>query len=427
MEIKKGVKILILSTVLLFLSGFSSGCNPIKNSYEKSVADVTPPESNILKIYRHGDEYEGAIKDCVGQSIVFQECSLSKLPLLKMVHPEPTKEDILRRVVVSDVWMGDNFAQMLDILPSDIKKLLGAVTAIVISKDIIPSYYDSSTGAIYLDPRYLWLNEAQAKTILQKSDFRDGYGETLQFLEAWRYVKDDRPAIKFYSIEAPQTRTLEDLKFALARLLYHELAHANDFTAGSENLNREKPIGEVLDANRDNYLSNPLNDKYKLNDTVLFDLAKVLYQGERPTSKLETLSASDVGEKFETQGANDLYGFNNQYEDFAMLFEESMMAYHYQIERDVAFVNKDRDYTVGWGVRKKIATPEVKERAKYVTTALLPKETDWSEFFQSELGDSTELKRVGWFESINSSDIPRRFKSFNSSSELFMDFRSPEY
>ncbi len=64
---------------------------------------------------------------------------------------------------------------MLDYLPSDIKKAFWSVTAIVISRDIIPSYYDSATGAIYLDPRYFWLTPSEAETIIPSNDYRDEY------------------------------------------------------------------------------------------------------------------------------------------------------------------------------------------------------------------------------------------------------------
>ncbi len=52
---------------------------------------------------------------------------------------------------------------------------------------------------IYLDPRYLWLTPEEAKTILKSSDYRDDYGQSLDFLEGWRYVKDNKVATKYYS------------------------------------------------------------------------------------------------------------------------------------------------------------------------------------------------------------------------------------
>jgi len=38
------------------------------------------------------------------------------------------------------------------------------------------------------------------------------------------------------------------------------------------------------------------------------------------------------GQNFEKQGANDLYILIIRFEDFAMLFEETMMKYHFDID-----------------------------------------------------------------------------------------------
>jgi hypothetical protein len=192
-------------------------------------------------------------------------------------------------------------------------------------------------------------------------------------------------------------------------------------------LNKSKSIGDALKENSKNYLSNGLSDKYPLDDKDLKDLAGVLYRGEKPSDYLKSLTISDVGQKFEKQGANDLYNFNNQFEDFAMLFEETMMKYHFDIDRDVAFLDKNDSYKIGWGMRTKIATDEVKDRAKYVASSLLPDETDWDNFFKNGVGEATKLDNVGWFESVDSSEIPMRFKTFDTTQQLYIDFRSPEY
>jgi hypothetical protein len=408
------VKSLIALVVgLIFFVGCGGG----------SSSNIEPTvDSNQLKIYKSGSPYADTIIDCVSPSSIFKECSLNRLPIISMETPNPTKEDILKRTIVSHKWMGDNFAVMLDYLPDDIKKLFGAVTAVVISYDVRPAFYNSATGAIYLDPRYLWFTPKEASDILKKEDFRSDFGKSLQFLPAWRYVKDGKLAIKYYSLDSNVTRTPDDIKLALARLLYHELAHANDYAYNAKNANKTLPLVKVLTPS----LSNELKDKYPLQSQTLKDLAKVLYQGEPSTSYLDSLSASDVGDKFKDDGGTDLYNFYNR-EDVAMLFEESMMRYNFDTKRDVAFVKKDAPtYTVGWGERNRVSAPSVKDRAKFVTSALLP-EIDWDDFFANRVGNPEELRRVGWRDSINIKSS-KRFKSVDSVDYDYRgDFLSPEY
>ncbi len=422
---------IFIATIFIFLV---NGCKRDKDDYQ---IPAETPSKNILKVYNPDSQYAEELTKCVSNNYTSRGCSLEELPLIRMqssskkayktLSQTPTKEEIMDRVVVSDKWMGDNFSKILDQLPDDIKELLGAVTAIVISKDIIPSYYSSETGAIYIDPRYLWLSPQEANTILKKSDFRDGYGKSLSFIPTWRYVKDNKYAMKYYSLDSGVTRTLEDIKLPLARVLYHELAHANDFAANIDKADKTKSIGAALEEFIDQSPSALLNQKYSLKSSTLKSLAGILYRGEPSTSTLDSLSSEDVGKEFEPDGASDLYGFNNRFEDFAMLFEETMMQKNFDIQRDVAFLKKDSSYTVGWGERGRIASENVKERAKFVAKALLPG-VDWESFFDDEVGEVKKLKNVGWFESIdlNSSEAQKRLKSL-SNGEIIMDFMSPEY
>ncbi len=383
--------------------------------------------SDILKIYKSGSAYEDVLIDCVASSNIYKQCSLNTLPTIGLETPNPTKEDILKRTIVSHQWMGNNFAVMLDYLPDDIKRLFRAVTAVVISYDIIPSFYDSSTGAIYLDARYFWFTPQEASDILDKEDYRSSYGSSLQFIPAWRYVKNNSYAIKYYPIDSNITRTPEDIKLALARLLYHELAHANDFAYNVDKAEKTIPIGDALRAVLDSSPSALLESKYPLKSQTLKDLAKVLYQGVTSNSYLDSLSASDVGAKFESDGGDDLYSFNNRFEDFAMLFEESMMRYNFDTKRDVAFVKKDAPtYTVGWGQRNRVAAPSVKNRAKFVTSILLP-EIDWDDFFANRVGVSEKLKNVGWVDSINLDGSSKLFKIIKDDNSYKRDFLTPEY
>ena len=144
--------------------------------------------------------------------------------------------------------MGERFSQMLDVLPDDIKVLLGAVTAIVIDDDIIPSYYWGLTGAIYIDPRYLWLSPDEANSITQQEDFRSSFSSELIFIEASRYVLNGEYASNDIALDSGQSRTIAGITYRFAGLLYHELAHANDYfpPALRDTVNINLPILDVV-------------------------------------------------------------------------------------------------------------------------------------------------------------------------------------
>ena len=112
----------------------------------------------------------------------------------------PTVDDIMKKVIVSHDWMGSQFEKFLQDYDEfdDFKNLLRAVTAVVISYDIRPSFYNPTTGAIYLDPDDLWETPAQRDTINSAPDYRSGFGSELQFEMPWRYVKDNDYAYFYY-------------------------------------------------------------------------------------------------------------------------------------------------------------------------------------------------------------------------------------
>ena len=143
----------------------------------------------------------------------------------------PSVDDIMDRVIVSHQWMGDQFKKFLENYDfnDDFKNLLRATTAIVISYDIRPSFYNPTSAAIYLDPSDLWETPEQRDTINQAPDYRAGFGAELQFEMPWRYVKNNDYAYFYYPIRLRLSRSLADAEYSFASLLYHELAHANDY------------------------------------------------------------------------------------------------------------------------------------------------------------------------------------------------------
>ena len=410
MNLKRYIPKLTILTIFTILS--TTACEKV----EPRGPDGAPKINNInlddTFVYNENSLYKDRLKACVAYD---KSCSLNTLPLLRE-EGEVTKERIKARLVVSHKWMGDRFLEMLDLLDDDIKELLGAVTAIVIDNDIHPAFYTTQTGAIYIDPRYLWLNESEAKDITQKDDFRAKYGSKLKFIPTWRYVKDGQNAIGYSDLSNPKPRTREDIKLSLARLLYHELSHANDFANRDvvASVDRDIPIVEALEINKEQRISYKLYNSMPLTQSTLKHLGKVLYFGEDATYDDKQLEASDVGSLFATDSATNMYNYANEYEDLAMLFETAMMKYHYNIEMDIGFVITPKapqscdDYILSWGVRNRIAKSDIANRASFVLKHMLPNR-DWDEFIQNGIGTTSSLPtNVGWCASLDSNASSRK-------------------
>jgi len=341
--------------------------------FDERVATVYP--------YNENSPYANDIVKCVYSNTLSSSCKLATLPIIAQDTLTPTIEDIMNRVVVSHSWMGDNFKAFLSNLDQhdDFKQLLRATTAIVISSDIRPSFYWAATGAIYLDPNYLWLTPIERDSINEAPDYRSAFGKELRFSIPWRYVKENRYAFNYYDITRRLSRPLSSLTYPLGFLLYHELAHANDYfpkqlwgTLDSEN--------RLLDAA---LAQSPISDlmtvRYPLNSQILKSLARVRFAGETATELEKSYTPQEISTLFEPDGAVHFYGFNTEREDFAMLFEELMMQHRYGIYRDVAVTNNpshDEDtsnnYIVDWGQRGRLAEPQIRERMRYVTSNVLP-------------------------------------------------------
>ena len=390
----------------------NAGCGDGGSLFYETVPGPTEIDLSDTFVYNSRGRYADVVKECVTADEVAESCSLEKLPLLGQESPTPTKEMIMQRVVVSHAWMAQRFERMLDILDDDVKQLLGAVTAIVIDDDIMPSFYWTLTGAIYIDPRYLWLTPQEAATIAVKEDFRVDYGKELNFIDPFRYVKDGDYAYDYYPLGGNASRTVHDIKYALARLLYHELLHANDFAPPSmmAQLERDVPISEALEAIHEQSVSSVLYGSNPLQSTTLMHLGQVMYHGENATEDEKRLTPREVGQLFADDFSNEMYAYSSRYEDAAMLFEAALMKYHYDIEMDVGFTTKPtsdedatcNDYILGWGERNRVANPAVSQRALFIMKSVLPDETDWDAFFSDGVGTSRMLLAgLNWCESIS--------------------------
>lgn len=365
------------SVVIIFCSLFFSSCGGGGGSSGKIIA---PPVSKF-KPAQLNSPHSDVLVGCLDTTTSTALCKLSVLPFIGQTTNSPTKADILARTLTTHPWMATRFGELLDRMPSDMLLLFRGVTGVAIGADIRPSYYDPSTGAIYLDPADLWLNLTERNTISRTPDYRSDFGRELDFVPPWRYVKGNSYAWNYYSLESPvNARSLDEIVLPMAQLLFHELAHANDIMPPAllALVDPQSTPEARLTAVTSTAISTGLTTSMPLTSSVMHDLGNVLFRGATATTAQKQLTAGQVGLAFAVDGASDTYAYSSQWEDTAMLFEEVMMKYHFNVDRDLAFTDAPTyanapcsAYVVRWGVRNRIGNELVKARAKVVVQQLL--------------------------------------------------------
>jgi len=428
-------KILIsLSAAVLILAG----CTDTPSTNTDRNRGFSFPKIQLAQTYDIQSPYNGTLEKCIKIQDIENACTLEQLPLIGQSGATPNVDSIMNRLMVSHDWMGERFKQILTHpdMPPVMLKLFDPVTAVIISNDIRPAFFWTGTGAIYIDPDYLWLSEAEFATINKEDDYRSNYGNELQFTSTFRYVKAGEKAFP-----EDDERTLDNIMPQFARLLFHELAHANDYLGAGLNVEYEaiQTVNEFANMlyreNKRLNLRLAQHNTFQLTNESLYGFADVFFGGAQASQDQKTWNAEAVGDEFETEGANDLYAYRSSAEDIAMLFEAVMMKRHFDFERDVVFISQPAapelavcdDYIIGWGERGRIADSDVQPRAQWISEALLPNE-DFSEFF-SELPASRSIPHTGYCESISfehnnaPSKLARKFKPTHLNDFLKKDFR----
>lgn len=362
--------------------------------------------------YQTTSAYSANLVDCSQAYRNNKSCYINALPPLNLTSSSVTVEQIMSRVVVSHSWMGVRFEEILRGSPQELLDLFAPITAIVISDDIRPAFYHPLTGAIYLDPIYLWTNEAEFNTIDLTPDYRDGFGDELQFVRVWRYLDSNNNLIPLYEDEYGGNRSISTIKSSMIWLLFHELAHANDHLPPNVRTqinasNDEQAFYELIEENltQQHAVQSQLVSTYPLTSQMMNALAKVLFGGETATSQQKSFSGAEVGAEFVTDTASDAYAYRSDAEDLAMLFEEVLMAYSLGTKRDLAFLKRVKngscnDHTIEWGQRGRIGHSAVKERAKFVVSRLLPAQATSINAYLNQLNEPESLPLgKGWCES----------------------------
>ena len=387
--------------------------------FDTRVANVYPYNSN--------SPYAENLVNCVYSNALSSSCTLANLPLLAQENIALSVENIMDRVVVSHQWMGDRFKEFL--LNSDnyddFKRLLRATTAIVISYDIRPSFYWAATGAIYLDAENFWLTPQERDTINEAPDFRANFGNELEFVMPWRYVKNNDYASQSFSRDQRVARTNNDGFYRLASLLYHELAHANDFFPSTEWFSHNDQTRVLDAATSTNFESDQLSISLPLQSKTMRDLAQVSFAGETATPTQKSYQPADIKNLFSPDFATDFYAYSSLREDFAMLFEELMMQIRFQVFRDVAITNQptgdniiSRDYIVTWGQRGRIGEASIKPRVAFSASRVLP-EFDSNNALLAVPTPIVMIEGDDWIENLSISPLPlENIKSFRSTKKI---------
>lgn len=388
-------------TVLLSVAALSA-CH----EDDRGLTD-NPEDFEDLRPFASSATYSAVITECVKAESPGELCNLGTLPLLGQEVDEPTVDDVMNRLVISHDWMADRFEEMLYLLPEEILPLFKGLTAVVVDDDIRPAFYTSSTGAIYLDPAYLWVTVPEKRTINVKDDYRSGFDDELAF-RAWGfYTNGNAYAFNFGSLTDDNERQPEDAMYSLARLLLHELAHANDFIPPDSYglLNNSMTVSQAANSLASSRPSNSLAATYPLGSQLHLDLARVMYFGETATPMQTEITAEEAGLAFEPDGASDHYAYSNQFEDAAMLFETALMKQFFNFDYDVSFVDAPDgastcdDYLVQWGAFNRVGDTEVKARAQYIIGELLPN-LDTTLFFQDLAAPTTMTNGLSWCDNL---------------------------
>jgi len=404
----------LLFSCLLFLSACGGG------GKAGETAPLGTNDYSNLFAYNANGKYSKVLKECASISNPAFSCTLVKLPLLGLDTLTPSDQDILDRLLVSHQWMGDRFKTVLKELPADLKRMFRAITTIVIDDDIRPSYYWAGSGAIHIDPEYFWLTNEERNTISLKEDPRNNYGDDLKWINPERYTINNQLVYMGGSLNGKYERPLNYLIYPLANVLYHELAHANDYAPpfSLSSLDKSDIVYDALLHNSDNYLTKTLYASSPLRSQELASFAQVRFQGKQATETQKNTLADYIGGLFAADNANRFYSYSTPFEDTANLFTEAMMKYNYGLLFDTAFINTPTtakpvysDYIISWGTRNRVADPSVKPRAEFVVKNILP-EFDWDTFLATQTDTVIPLTTGdNWAESLISTKRARQARS----------------
>ncbi len=405
----------VVTVAGLILTGCSSGGGAgtggeIEGTLVPESEQRVIAEENV-RAYRSEGPYADVLKECI--VVADDPCTLAVLPYIGQDHANPTVDNIMDRVLVTHDWMGLRFEQVLYQLPTETLALFKPLTAVIIGSEVRPSTYWAKLGRIKLDPANLWLSNSEKTTVSQAPDYREDFGSALKFTAVWRMVKNNDYAWNSYSLTGDRERQLKDITLRMARLLFHELAHANDYIppgafakleatdtpdSATKRLSQESLAVQLYDEN--------LNISAQTSD--LYPLARTLYRNEEISAERAAYTAQDVGAVMATQGKATFYGYSSIREDVATLFAQSLMRRYYGVETHVGLLDLPADeenatcvdYLIGWGSTNRVAASRVAVRAEWVMKQILGDSPAIDSYFQRIGSEGTLPTGVAWCRSL---------------------------
>ncbi|MDT0627020.1 hypothetical protein [Alteromonas sp. W364] len=378
--------------------------------------DAYFPSNNIIttqdiRAFNPDSPYKSALESCVYTNTLSSTCTFGTLPLLGQQTDTPSIQDVLDRTLVSHDWMGERFKQYLEqsLAGPDMLQLLRGVTAVVISYDVRPSFYWTATGAIYLDADNFWVTPEERDTLNEAPDYRSGFSSDLSFRIFWRYVKDNEAYMpgRQYPIAARESRSFDVLEADISWLMYHELAHANDFfpyIVWSTLRDSDDPRSYF---NNNGAKSDEMIANFPLASSQMKGLAQVSFAGDTASATQRNYAADDIQSFFSPDSASSYYSYLNEREDYATLFERFMMQYRLGASADLGILNtvNNNNLLVTWGQRDRFNDPKVQARARYTVSQILPQIGNIRDIQDNELPAPLLLRSgIGWFDNIDLSE-----------------------
>ncbi len=293
---------------------------------------------NSVFPYRSTTPHKEELQKCIFGIEQATSCRVEELPLLGLASRPITVNDILDRTMVSHTYLGDSFRDVLTVLDPNVYRMFSGVAAIVISDRINPSFFNADTATIYLSARYFWRNAAE-RPATGPVDPRVAFSQSIfRFLLDSEYIVDGQ-----YAFFSPTTnRPPAVMKRYVARILFHELAHANDFyppaTLVGGDYPRHKTYYQLTDV--------VLSSRGRLSDhlptqprsELMKQVEMARQTGEAADGLAESATAQAVVSEFRDDVVTDTYGYYSSLEDGAMLVEEALMYHYFGATRVVAVI-----------------------------------------------------------------------------------------
>ena len=389
--------------------------------------DYTVRSTDSVYAYRAASPYAPVLKQCVLVGTVAESCPLSTLPFIGNGAKTPSVDEVMNRVLVTHDWMGARFEEVVRDAPDSLLTLFSSTTAILIGSEVRPSFYTPLTGAIQIDPAYLWSTVDEKNSISKAEDFRAGFGNDLQFWFLSRVATAEGERLApYYSIDDDSERPIDDVRLPLLRLLYHELVHATDFMPRDKiaTLNPSFTAVGAIESVQADWLSNRLIAAHPLTSDALNEFAQVRYRGETPTPQQIDTSATGMGELMATDGAIQFYSYTSEHEDLAQLVEGVMMGFHYDSIVNVGFTQKPlneenyscNDLRVDWGQRNRLADPLVNVRARYAAELAVEVTPELQSYMEAAGISEAMVQSIHWCANQTPTNIIARTESVTRSS-----------